>query len=63
MAKFEKFNPALHLRGLTRAAPAIQREEQHRDQDISFPFGANAVPDKDATVPEKKPASRKQRVN
>jgi hypothetical protein len=63
MAKFERFNPEKHLRGLAEAARRIQIEEVTRDQD-TFPFGANAPPDKDATIPEKKPASRsKRRVN
>jgi hypothetical protein len=61
MAKFEKFNPEEHLRGLAEAARRIQIEELTRDQDISFPFGANAPSDKGATKP--KPAARKRRVN
>jgi hypothetical protein len=62
MAKFEKFNPQKHLRGLVRAARAIQREEQGRDDQLSFPYGANApAPEKDAPVQTKKPVSK--RVN
>ena len=38
MAKFEKFNPEKHLRGLAEAARRIQIEELTRDQDISFPY-------------------------
>jgi hypothetical protein len=64
MSKFEKLNPEKHLRGLVEAARRIQIEELSRDQDISFPYGANALSDKGATIPEKKPASRsKRRVN
>jgi len=60
MAKFEKFNPEKHLRGLAGAARRIQIEEVTREQDISFPFGANAPsPDKDAPVQKKKPVSKK----
>jgi hypothetical protein len=64
MPKFEKFNPEKHLRGLVEAARRIQIEELTRDQDIEFLFGANALaPEKDAPVQQKKPASRKRRVN
>jgi hypothetical protein len=49
MAKFEKFNPVKHLRGLAEAARRIQIEEQlTREQDISFPYGANAPSPEDA---------------
>jgi hypothetical protein len=60
MAKFEKFNPEKHIRGLVEAARRIQIEELTRDQDISFPFGANAPSlDKDAPIQRKKPGSKK----
>jgi hypothetical protein len=67
MAKFEKFNPVGHIRRLALTAKALREEELSRiasDRDIEFPFGANAPSDnKEASVPEKKPASRKRRVN
>lgn len=44
MVKFERFDSAKQLQGLAEAARQIQIEELTRDhdQDISFPFGANA---------------------
>jgi len=60
MAKFEKLDPQQQIRGLAEAARQIRIEELTRDQDISFPFGANAPsPDKDAPVQKKKPVPRK----
>jgi len=60
MVKFEKFNPEKHLRGLAEAARRIQIEELTRDQDILFPFGANAPSLKNnAPVQKKKPVPKK----
>jgi len=63
MAKFEKLDPQQQIRGLAEAARQIQIEELTRDQDISFPFGANMPsPDNDAPVQKKQPVSKKAKT-
>ena len=71
MAKFEKFDAGKQIRGLAETARRIQIEELTRDQDISFPYGANAPSsfDQGTTARQKKSAGSKpereksQRVN
>jgi hypothetical protein len=62
MAKFQKFEPREHIRGLAEAVRQIQIEELTRDQDISFPYGANAPSslDQGAIARQKKSSGSKR---
>lgn len=60
MAKFEKFNPVSHVRGLALAAKALKEELDRTttEEQLAFPYGANA-PDEEKPVVQRKKVSKR----
>jgi hypothetical protein len=64
MTKFETFNPVAQLSGLARAAQALQREEQVReDQLVLFDPVQIEAEEKARLEDAKKPRRNRKRVN
>lgn len=65
MAKFEKFNPVSHLRGLRLAAEALQRELSGQSEEQLLSFNPETIEreERERLAAANRPRRNRKRVN